>query len=85
MKVALGDTVKRKPMTIPKSASEVMGQETMEGRVVYIHPRGRFHVVAFPPPARGVPSGGLTAGVKRAERSWLRESFFGVEREQSPC
>lgn len=46
--VRVGDTVVRHPLTIlepgqAKNAKDI----TMKGEVVYIHPRGKFHVVEF--------------------------------------
>ena len=77
--VQVGDTVMRKPITIPKSVNSEMGTELMSGKVVYVHPQGRFHVVEFAPPLRNVLAG-ITAGVAHKERRGLRESFFGVKK-----
>lgn len=78
MKVHIGDSVKRKPLTVPKDAITTMGRTVMEGRVVYVHPRERFHVVEFPVEKRGGPRG-ITEGIRAKERRGIRESFFGVE------
>lgn len=61
----IGDKVKRTPATF--GAEQIVGDKRVklpvEGRVVYIHPEGRFHVVEFP-----MPKG----------RS-IREAFTGAE------
>lgn len=46
--VRLGDSVVRHPVTI-LAPSDSMGPnpKAMRGRVVYIHPRGRYHTVLF--------------------------------------
>lgn len=44
--VKVGDTVRRRPVTFSDMYCKTSAQ--MEGRVVYVHPRGRFHVVEFP-------------------------------------
>lgn len=44
--VSLGERVRRKAITMCGTDSK--GPKPMEGRVVYIHPRGRFHTVEFP-------------------------------------
>lgn len=46
-RVEIGQEVVRMPETIFKRANGKAALRTMRGRVVYIHPRGRFHVVAF--------------------------------------
>ena len=40
--VSLGEWVRRLAISMSKEP------KLMEGRVVYIHPRGRFHTVEFP-------------------------------------
>ena len=65
MKVQLGDIVMRKPETIPvrEDDAELVGkkkkrsdqnrqpqEKMMRGTVVYSHPQGRFHTVAFQTP-----------------------------------
>ena len=44
-RVQVGDMVKRKPITFSDSDRKDAGW--MIGRVVWIHPLGRFHVVEF--------------------------------------
>ena len=44
--VRVGDTVVRTPVTI-SADMESAGKRLMRGAVVYVHPRGRFHVVEF--------------------------------------
>ena len=44
-RVQMGDMVKRKPITFSDSDREDAGW--MIGRVAWIHPLGRFHVVEF--------------------------------------
>ena len=78
MTVQIGDTVKRRPLTFSKSIDAETRKPLLEGRVVYVHPKGRFHVVEFPIARRGAAPG-LTAGV-RGQRRGTRESFFGVEK-----
>lgn len=46
----LGQTVTRKPLTVGKPLEDDKDgkhRPTMSGRVVYIHPQGRYHVVEF--------------------------------------
>lgn len=47
----IGDRVTRTPQTFAESVETRERQRTqprpMTGRVVYIHPRGRYHVVEF--------------------------------------
>ena len=45
--VVVGDTVTRRPTTFSGEG----GAKLMRGTVVYVHPKGRFHVVEF---ARGI-------------------------------
>ena len=80
MAVHIGDRVSRKPQTFPKSIDATPGKAMMEGVVVYVHPRGRFHVVEFnPAPALNRwKSAGITAGVCKQEPRGVRESFPGV-------
>lgn len=47
MRVRIGDTVQRKPGTFADDGTSKSTKSLFTGRVVYIHPRGRFHVVAF--------------------------------------
>lgn len=42
----VGDKVSRKPITFG-GAEETLRPRTRSGTVVYIHPKGRYHVVAF--------------------------------------
>ncbi len=44
-RVQVGDTVIRTPITFEARGSRDIGP--MEGKVVYVHPLGRFHVVEF--------------------------------------
>ena len=41
--VVVGDTVTRRPTTFSGEG----GAKLMRGTVVYVHPKGRFHVVEF--------------------------------------
>ena len=56
----LKETVTRTPLTIEaivdggKGRPIKLAHRPMRGRVIYIHPRGRFHVVAFPLPGGDV-------------------------------
>lgn len=45
----IGQRVKRRPVTFSSSSedNERWPAKVMEGTVVYIHPKGRFHVVEF--------------------------------------
>lgn len=43
--VQIGDIVVRRPVTF--SDNENKTAHVMRGRVVYVHPKGRFHVVEF--------------------------------------
>lgn len=43
----VGQKVQRAPEFAPRDDNNAP-RATMEGYVVYIHPKGRFHVVAFP-------------------------------------
>ena len=78
MTVHIGDRVSRKPQTFPKNIDATPGEAMMEGVVVYVHPRGRFHVVEFPLAPSPRKPAGLTAGVRRREPRGVRESFPGV-------
>lgn len=51
-RVQVGDMVKRKPITL--SASDKKDASWMIGRVIWIHPLGRFHVVEFDEGRRAV-------------------------------
>lgn len=65
MMVKVGDKVTRTPRTITELAapgSTALAHKPMKGEVIYIHPKGRFHVVEFT----------NALGVK------MRESFWGV-------
>lgn len=44
-RVQVGDTVIRTPITFEARGSRDVGP--MRGKVVYVHPLGRFHVVEF--------------------------------------
>ena len=44
--VMTGDTVARRPATF--SEFDRKDAKAIEGRVIYVHPEGRYHVVAFP-------------------------------------
>lgn len=41
----MGDTVQRRPVSF--SDSDAKNARLMRGKVVYVHPAGRFHVVEF--------------------------------------
>lgn len=43
--VSLGERVRR--LAISMSGTNSKGPKPMEGRVIYIHPKGRFHTVEF--------------------------------------
>lgn len=43
--VRIGDIVMRKPISF--SESDAKNASLMRGKVVWIHPKGRFHVVEF--------------------------------------
>lgn len=43
--VSLGERVRR--LSISMSGTDSKGPKPMEGRVIYIHPKGRFHAVEF--------------------------------------
>lgn len=43
----IGDYVTRKPVTIGCGDDYSLARKPMRGRVVYIHPKGRYHVVQF--------------------------------------
>lgn len=43
----IGLEVVRTPQTIFEEANGKAIRRPMRGRVIYIHPKGRFHVVAF--------------------------------------
>lgn len=48
--MTLNQTVTRKPLTVGAPMEEDKdgkSRPTMTGRVVYIHPQGRYHVVEF--------------------------------------
>ncbi len=59
--VSLGDTVIRYPQTFGSGAG-MPGGRMLRGRVTYIHPRKRYHMVDFP--------------IKRGHV--IRECFIGV-------
>ncbi len=48
--VRVGDTVTRCPITLGDTTDRKSGP--MKGVVVYVHPKGRFHVVSFGKGAR---------------------------------
>lgn len=43
--ITLGERVRR--LAISMSGTDSKGPKPMEGRVIYIHPKGRFHTVEF--------------------------------------
>lgn len=43
--ITLGERVRR--LAISMSGTDRKGPKPMEGRVIYIHPKGRFHTVEF--------------------------------------
>lgn len=47
--VRVGDRVTRHPLTILAPSESMFGRNAkdLQGRVVYVHPRGRYHVVLF--------------------------------------
>lgn len=49
MAVQIGDTVVRKPVTFSRYDDDEKKhtQAAMRGKVVYVHPKGRFHTVEF--------------------------------------
>lgn len=64
--VKVGDKVVRRPRTIAElvaPGSTALVSKPMKGKVVYVHPKGRFHVVEF------TNSMGIT----------MRETFWGVD------
>lgn len=64
--VHVGDKVTRIPRTIAELAepgSSALVRKPMKGEVIYVHPKGRFHVVEF------TNAHGIT----------MRETFWGVE------
>lgn len=64
--VRVGDKVTRVPNSIEElrePGSVALVCKPMRGVVVYVHPKGRFHVVEF----------------ENARGEKLRESFMGVE------
>lgn len=73
--IAVGDRVTRVPKTFDAEKKRVspfhVQMQPLTGTVVYIHPAGRYHTVAFEFP-RGI-------GWER-RTAVLRESFRGVER-----
>lgn len=60
-RVQMGDRVKRKPVTFSDSDGKDAGW--MVGRVVWIHPLGRFHVVEFGEERRAVRESFMGVGV----------------------
>lgn len=47
-RVQVGDVVTRRPITFTDTAKDSSeGPRLLHGTVVYVHPRGRFHVVEF--------------------------------------
>lgn len=44
-KVKVGDSVFRQPITF--SDSDAKNAQLMRGTVVWVHPKGRFHIVQF--------------------------------------
>lgn len=49
--VHVGDSVLRQPITFTDSVTDSKVARLMRGTVVWVHPKGRFHVVEF---SRGV-------------------------------
>lgn len=49
--VRVGDSVLRQPVTFTDSVTDSKVARVMRGTVVYVHPKGRFHVVEF---SRGI-------------------------------
>lgn len=49
MAVQIGDSVVRKPVTFSRYDEDLKKhtQAAMRGKVVYVHPQGRFHTVEF--------------------------------------
>lgn len=60
--VRVGDVVLRKPLTISPPADKD-GARVLRGTVVWVHPKGRFHVVEFGERASAVRES--FAGVER--------------------
>lgn len=51
--IKLGQKVTRTPLTFTDNVDRQKGEPAhrpMSGRVVYIHPQGRYHTVEFQPP-----------------------------------
>lgn len=44
--VCVGDTVQRKPITFTRP-SDQEGTRLLRGTVIWVHPKGRYHVVEF--------------------------------------
>lgn len=64
-RVHMGDAVMRVPVTFGNDLEDRKNaRRPMKGKVVYIHPRGRYHTVEFETALFGP----------------IRESFFGVAR-----
>lgn len=59
--VSLGERVRR--LAISMSGTDSKGPKPMEGRVIYIHPKGRFHTVEFS--AMGGPVRKSFAGIMK--------------------
>lgn len=49
MAVQIGDSVVRKPVTFSRYDEDQKKhtQAAMRGKIVYVHPQGRFHTVEF--------------------------------------
>lgn len=45
--VQVGEIVYRRPITTGESDADNREAKLVKGRVVYVHPEGRFHVVEF--------------------------------------
>lgn len=49
--VKVGDKVRRKPQTFSSIVDEISSHTKLKtehvGKVIYVHPKGRFHVVEF--------------------------------------
>lgn len=72
--VSLGERVRR--LAISMSGTDSKGPKPMEGRVIYIHPKGRFHTVEFS--TMGGPVRESFAGIMRSECDVHGECFMCV-------
>lgn len=46
----VGDKVSRRPVSFGEREDRLAPRPVMTGRIVYIHPKGRFHIVEFDTP-----------------------------------